>query len=62
MIDCTFEVNEDDIFVQVFGLEKRGRARGYEVGVTPSKLFGSSSKVKNLECRLNEFEKYLHEF
>ena len=43
-------------------VEKHGRVCGYNgVGVTPSELFGSSSKVHNLERRFNESEKRLHE-
>ena len=41
-------------FVQVFGPEKHGRVCGYGVGVTPFELFGSLSKVHDLERRLND--------
>lgn len=62
MIDGTLDMNEDDIFVRVFGSEKHGRVRGYGVGVTPSELFGSLSNIRNLERRLSESEQRLQEF
>ncbi|KAA0049895.1 uncharacterized protein E5676_scaffold105G00340 [Cucumis melo var. makuwa] len=61
VINGILDMNEDDIFVQVFGPEKHGCVRGYGVGVTPYELFRSSSKVHDLEHGLNEFELRLHE-
>jgi len=61
VIDGTLDMNENEIFVRVFGPEKHGRVRGYGVGVTPSELFGSSSNIRDLERRLNESEQRLQE-
>ena len=33
----------DDIYAQVMGRERHVRVRGYEFGVTPTLVFGSSS-------------------
>ena len=62
MIDGTLDMNEDEIFVRVFGPEKHRRVRGYGVGVTLSELFGSSSNIRDLERRLNKSEQRLQEF
>jgi len=61
VIDGTLDMNEDEIFVRVFGPEKHRRVHGYGVGVTPSELFGSSSNIRDLERRLNESEQRLQE-
>ncbi|KAA0056079.1 bromodomain-containing factor 1-like isoform X2 [Cucumis melo var. makuwa] len=57
VIDGTLDMNDDDIFVQICGPEKHRHVRGYGVGVIHSELFGSSSKVHDLERRLNESKK-----
>jgi hypothetical protein len=36
-------MTEDEMFVEVFGPEHHGRNHGYGDGVTPTKLWGSSS-------------------
>ena len=37
------QISQDQMSVEVFGLERHGRVRGYGAGVTPTKLCGSSS-------------------
>ena len=62
--DLTAQVNEgalhmsqDQMFTEVFGPERHGRVRGYGAGVTPTKLWGSSSsRMHDLEKRLQESE------
>ena len=61
MIDGTLDMNEDEIFVRVFGPEKHGCVRGYGVGVTPTELFGSSFNIRDIERHLNESEQRLQE-
>ena len=51
------QIFQDQMFVEVFGPERHGRVRGYGAGVTPTKLWGSSSsRTYDLEKRLQEFE------
>ena len=49
------QISQDQMFVEVFGLERQGRVRGYRAGVTPTKLWGSSSS------RMYDLEKWLQE-
>ena len=43
--------------MEVFGPERHGQVRGYRAGVTPTKLWGSSSsRMYDLEKRLQESE------
>ena len=49
------QISQDQMFVEVFGFERHGRVRGYGAGVTPTKLWGSSSsRMYDLEKRLQE--------
>ena len=51
------QISQGQMFVEVFGLERQGRVRGYGPGVTPTKLWGSSSsRMYDLERRLQESE------
>ena len=51
------QISQDQMFVEVFGPERHGRVRGYGAGVTPTKLWGSSSsRMYDLEKRLQESE------
>ncbi|KAL0001680.1 hypothetical protein SO802_015461 [Lithocarpus litseifolius] len=52
------QISQDQMFVEVFGPERHGRVRGYGAGVTPTKLWGSSSSriMYDLEKRLQESE------
>ena len=51
------QISQDQMFVEVFGFERHGRVRGYGAGVTPTKLWGSSSsRMYDLEKRLQESE------
>ena len=51
------QISQDQMFVEVFGLERHGRVRGYGAGVTPTKLWGSSSsRMYDLEKQLQESE------
>ena len=51
------QISQGQMFVEVFGLERQGRVRGYGAGVTPTKLWGSSSsRMYDLEKRLQESE------
>nr|POE91557.1 hypothetical protein CFP56_23748 [Quercus suber] len=51
------QISQDQMFVEVFGLECHGRVRGYVVGVTPTELWGSFlSRMHDLEKRLQECE------
>ena len=53
----SLQMSKDQMFVEVFGPEHHGRVRGYGVGVTATKLWGSSSsKINDLEKRLQESE------
>ena len=51
------QISQGQMFVEVFGLERQGRVRGYRAGVTPTKLWGSSSsRMYDLEKQLQESE------
>ena len=51
------------MFVEVFGPEHHGQVRGYGAGVTPTKLWGSSSsRMYDLEKWLQESEQKRLEF
>ena len=51
------------MFVEVFGPERHGQVRGYGVGVTPTKLWGSSSsRMYDLDKWLQESEQKRLEF
>ena len=51
------QISQDQMFVEVFGPKRHGRVRGYGAGVTPTKLWGSSSsRMYDLEKRLQESE------
>ena len=51
------QISQDQMCVEVFGLEHHGRIHGYGAGVTPTKLWGSSSsRMYDLEKRLQESE------
>ena len=57
MNEEALQISQDQMFVEVFGPERHGRVRGYGVGVTPTKLWGSSSsRMYDLEKRLQESE------
>ena len=57
------QISQDQMFVEVFGPERHGRVRGYGAGVTPTKLWGSSSsRMYDLEKRLQESEQKHLEF
>ena len=57
------QISQDQMFVEVFGLERHGRVRGYGAGVTPTKLWGSSSsRMYDLEKKLQESEQKRLEF
>ena len=46
----TLQISQDQMFVEVFGSERHGRVHGYGTGVTPTKLWGSSSsRMRDLE-------------
>ena len=52
----------DDIYAQVMGRERHGRVRGYEFGVTPTLVFGSSSTGQSratLSAQLENAQKML---
>ena len=52
-----FQISQDQMFVEVFGPERHGRVCGYGAGVTPTRLWGSSSsRMYDLEKRLQESE------
>nr|POE71496.1 hypothetical protein CFP56_34306 [Quercus suber] len=55
------QISQDQMFVEVFGLEHHGRDRGYGAGVTHTKLWGSSSfRMHDLKKQLQESKhKYL---
>nr|POE50090.1 hypothetical protein CFP56_60612 [Quercus suber] len=42
MNEGALQISRDQMFVEVFGLERHGRVRAYGAGVTPTKLWGSS--------------------
>ena len=51
------QISQEQMFVEVLGPERHGRVRGYGAGVTPTKLWGSSSsRMYDLEKRLQESE------
>ena len=51
------QISQDQMFVEVFGPERHGQVRGYGVGATPTKLWGSfSSRMYDLEKQLQESE------
>ena len=51
------QMSKKQMFVEIFGPQHHGRVRGYEACVTTTKLWGySSSKMHDLEKRLQEFE------
>ena len=57
------QISQDQMFVEVFGPEHHGWVRGYGVGVTPTKLWGSSSsRMYDLEKQLQESEQKRLEF
>ena len=57
------QISQDQMSVEVFGLERHGRVRGYGAGVTPTKLCGSSSsRMYDLEKQLQESEQKNLEF
>ena len=49
------QISQDQLFVEGFGPERHGQVRGYGVGVTPTKLWGSSSS------RMYDLDKWLQE-
>ena len=56
----TLQISQDQMFVEVFGSERHGRVHGYGTGVTPTKLWGSSSsRMHDLKKQLQESE-YKH--
>nr|POF21976.1 hypothetical protein CFP56_70183 [Quercus suber] len=51
------QISQEQMFVEVFGPKRHGQVHGYGAGVTPTKLWGSSSsRMHDLEQRLQEFE------
>ena len=57
------QISHDQRFVEVFGPERHGQVRGYGVGATPTKLWGSfSSRMYDLEKQLQESEQKNLEF
>ena len=57
------QISQDQMFVEVFGPERHGQVRGYGVGATPTKLWGSfSSRMYDLEKQLQESEQKHLEF
>ena len=57
------QISQDQMFVEVFGPERHGQVRGYGVGATPTKLWGSfSSRMYDLEKQLQESEQKNLEF
>ena len=59
----TLQISQDQMFVEVFGPERHGQVRGYGVGATPTKLWGSfSSRMYDLEKQLQESEQKNLEF
>ena len=51
------QISQNQMFVEVFGHERHGRVCGYGAGVTPTKLWGSSSsRMYDLEKRHQESE------
>ena len=50
-------MSDDEMFVEVFGPEHHGRVHGYGDGISPTKLWGSSSStIRDLQMQLKEFE------
>ena len=57
MNEGELQISQDQMFVEVFGPECHGRVCGYGAGVTPTKLWdSSSSRMYDLEKRLQESE------
>ncbi|KAK9999128.1 hypothetical protein SO802_018731 [Lithocarpus litseifolius] len=53
----SLQMSGDEMFVEVFGLEHRGRVRGYGDSISPTKLWGSSSStIRDLQMQLKESE------
>ena len=51
----SLQISQEKMFMEVFGPERHGQVRGYRAGVTPTKLWGSSSS------RMYDLEKWLQE-
>ena len=48
-------MSDDEMFVEVFGLEHHGHVRGYGDGISPTELWGSSSStIRDLQMQLKE--------
>ena len=57
------QISQDQMFVEVFGPERHEQVRGYGVGATPTKLWGSFlSRMYDLEKQLQESEQKNLEF
>ena len=54
----SLQMSGDEMFVEVFGPEHHGRVRGYGDGISPTKLWGSSSStIRDLQRQFKESEK-----
>ena len=53
----SLQISQEKMFMEVFGPVRHGQVRGYRAGVTPTKLWGSSSsRMYDLEQWLQESE------
>ena len=53
----SLQMSGNEMFVEVFGPEHHGRVHGYGDGISPTKLWGSSSfTIRDLQMQLNESE------
>ena len=51
----SLQMSDDEMFVEVFGLEHHGHVRGYGDGISPTELWGSSSStIRDLQMQLKE--------
>ena len=54
----SLQMSGDEMFVEVFGLEHHGCVHGYGDGISPTKLWGSSSStIRDLQRQFKESEK-----
>ena len=55
--EWSLQMSGDEMFVEVFGPEHHGRVHGYGDGISPTKLWGSSSStIREQQRQLKEFE------
>ena len=53
----SLQMSDDEMFVEVFGLEHHGHVRGYGDGISPTELWGYSSfNILDLQRQLKEYK------